>query len=458
MRGGVLRVTPAVLLLLATLLAAMASPALAQRVALVVGNGSYAAAARLDNPVNDATGVAAALRRLGFQVELLTDAGRARLEQALRRFGRAAEGADIALLFFAGHGLQLGGENWLVPTDARLADAREVEFELIGMTAALRQMERARTRIVILDACRDNPLAAQMRGLGGSRSLGRGLAAVPAQDVGTLIAFSTSPGAVAEDGRGGNSPFTAALLRHIEQPGVDLQITLRRVRGDVRRATAGRQTPWENSSLLEPVVLRPAPAGPPPPRAAPGEGGPGVVRPVAPNPVAPGPAPPGRAQAFHCPAAGARVRYNDGTELGFRGSDPADPLVCLVVARGGVERRLLNFLPLPSAQEAAFREALAPLWPGVAGREASLTVAASAGMWRETWRLLRQEALSVAGRSHAALVFSPSIEGMFMNRHYRVETLWWDVATGIWLRRDVQVVRGSTRVDPYSAVALEAGG
>ncbi|MGG5886023.1 caspase family protein [Falsiroseomonas sp. HC035] len=431
-------------------------PALAQRVALVVGNGNYAAAARLENPARDAAGVAAALRRLGFGVDLVTDATRARLEQALGRFGRAAEGADIALLFFAGHGLQLGGENWLVPTDARLADAREVAFELVGLDTVLRQMERARTRIVILDACRDNPLAVQMRGLGGTRSLGRGLAPVQAQDSGTLIAFSTSPGAVAEDGRTGNSPFTAALLRHIEQPGVDLQITLRRVRSEVRQATAGRQTPWENSSLLEPVVLRAAAPGrpqvqAPPPAEAPA-GMAGVVRPAV----------PGLPWGFRCPAAGAQVRYDDGGEIAFRGADPADPLVCLVVVRGGVERRLLNFLTLPSAHEAAFREALAPFWPApagrAAGREARLTVAASDGMWQEHWRLLREDQTSVAGRAHAALVFSRSVEGMFTNRHLRVETLWWDLATGIWLRREVRLVRGTTRINPYSAVALTSGG
>ncbi|MGK7870452.1 caspase family protein [Falsiroseomonas sp. E2-1-a20] len=447
-------------LVLAMVLGAV-QPALAQRVALVVGNGSYAAAARLENPAHDASGMAAALRRLGFSVDLVTDATRARLEQALGRFGRAAEGADIALLFFAGHGLQLGGENWLVPTDARLADAREVAFELVGLDTVLRQMDRARTRIVILDACRDNPLAVQMRGLGGTRSLGRGLAPVQAQDVGTLIAFSTSPGAVAEDGRTGNSPFTAALLRHIEQPGVDLQITLRRVRSEVRQATAGRQTPWENSSLLEPVVLRAAAPGrplvqAPPPAEAPAEapaGMAGVVRPAVPGPV--GPSSP---RGFRCPSAGAQVRYDDGTALGFRGADPADPLVCLVGVRGGVERRLLNFLTLPSPHEAAFREALAPFWPAATGREARLTVAASDGMWQESWRLLREEAVPVAGRPHAALVFSRAVDGMFTNRHYRVETLWWDLATGIWLRREVRLVRGTTRINPYSAVAVVGGG
>lgn len=263
------------LLPLLALLLLLAPEALAQerRVALVVGNGAYRHASALANPGNDADGVARTLAGLGFRVTLLRDLGVSAFREALLEFGDAARGADVALFFFAGHGLQMGlrdrAENFLVPVDAQLADARRLEDETIRLSRVLELMETARARVVILDACRDNPLVAAMANTGGTRSVGRGLAPIEGAAQGTLIAFSTAPGSVAADGRGNNSPFTEALLRHLPTPSVELRTVLTRVRAEVARATSNAQTPWSNDGLLTELFLAgreaaaPAPAAPP---------------------------------------------------------------------------------------------------------------------------------------------------------------------------------------------------
>jgi uncharacterized caspase-like protein len=263
-------------LLVALVLAALALPAFAQerRVALVVGNGAYRNAMALANPGNDADGVARALTTLGFRVTLLKDVGVTAFREALLDFGDAARGADVALFFFAGHGLQMGlrdrAENFLIPVDAGLVDARRLEDETIRLSRVLELMETARARVVILDACRDNPLISAMANAGGTRSVGRGLAPIEGAAQGTLIAFSTAPGAVAADGRGANSPFTEALLRHLPAPGLELRTVLTRVRAEVARATNNAQTPWSNDGLLSELFLAgrdgvPPPVAPPPP-------------------------------------------------------------------------------------------------------------------------------------------------------------------------------------------------
>jgi uncharacterized caspase-like protein len=257
-------------LVFALVLAALALPALAQerRVALVVGNGAYRNAMALANPGNDADGVARALTSLGFRVTLLKDVGVTAFREALLDFGDAARGADVALFFFAGHGLQMGlrdrAENFLIPVDAALTDARRLEDETIRLSRVLELMETARARVVILDACRDNPLISAMANAGGTRSVGRGLAPIEGAAQGTLIAFSTAPGAVAADGRGTNSPFTEALLRHLPAPGLELRTVLTRVRAEVARATNNAQTPWSNDGLLSELFLAGRDEAPPP--------------------------------------------------------------------------------------------------------------------------------------------------------------------------------------------------
>jgi hypothetical protein len=206
--------------------------------------------------------MSAALQRLGFEVIEGRDLDKRAMERLIRQFGVKLAGADVALFFYAGHGLQVGGQNYLVPTDAKLASEGDVDFEGLALSLVMRQMEReAKTSLVLLDACRDNPLARNLaRAMGSTRSsqVGQGLAEVRT-GVGTLIAFSTQPGYVALDGVGRNSPYADALLRHLEVPGNDVSGVLVEVRNDVLKATGGKQVPWEHTSLTGQVYLKGGP-------------------------------------------------------------------------------------------------------------------------------------------------------------------------------------------------------
>ncbi|HEV7264654.1 MAG TPA: caspase family protein [Falsiroseomonas sp.] len=263
-------------LVLLLLLAWPAGQALAQRVALVIGAGAYQHVPPLPNATNDATDMAGTLRGLGFAVDLVLDPDRAALEGAVQRFGIAARGAEAALFFYAGHAIEVGGRNWLIPVSAELGSPQQLRFQALEVEAVTEQTQAAaRVSLVVLDACRDNPF--RQRWPSASRSAaGRGLARVsPA--TGTLVVFSTAPGAVAADGQGRNSPFTAALLRHLPTPGLEVRPMMAEVRRTVREATAGAQVPWEESSLEGSFYFRPAAA--PATVAAP---------PAAPNPPAAG--------------------------------------------------------------------------------------------------------------------------------------------------------------------------
>ena len=241
-----------------------------RRVALVIGNSAYRFAPELPNPRNDAAAVGAALERLGFEVLAGQDLDGADMSRMLRDFGRRLEGADAGLFFYAGHGLQVGGGNYLVPVDAQLSSELDLEFEATDLNVVLRIMERASaTNLVFLDACRDNPLAQNLaRSMGATRSMavGRGLARVES-GVGTLITYATQPGNVALDGDGLHSPFTEALVEHIEAPGIDVALMLRRVRQSVLDATDGQQVPWGHSSLTGEFYFMPESADGPAPVA-----------------------------------------------------------------------------------------------------------------------------------------------------------------------------------------------
>ncbi|WP_372622977.1 caspase family protein [Falsiroseomonas sp.] len=246
-------------LVLLLLLAWPAGQALAQRVALVVGAGAYQHVPPLPNATNDATDMAGTLRGLGFAVDLVLDPDRAALEGAVQRFGIAARGAEAALFFYAGHAIEVGGRNWLIPVSAELGSPQQLRFQALEVEAVTEQTQAAaRVSLVVLDACRDNPF--RQRWPTASRSAaGRGLARVsPA--TGTLVVFSTAPGAVAADGQGRNSPFTAALLRHMPTPGLEVRPMLAEVRRTVREATGGAQVPWEESSLEGSFYFRPVAA------------------------------------------------------------------------------------------------------------------------------------------------------------------------------------------------------
>lgn len=224
------------------------------RVALVIGNGAYTANSVLPNPVNDAKEIAASLERLGFFVTTANDAGFDQMRRALLDFGRVARRAEIAIVYFAGHGIEVGGENWLVPVDAELKADTDAEHEAIGLKNVLSTVESAsKLGLVILDACRNNPFAAAMQRTIRTRSVARGLAPVePSNNV--LVAYAAKEGTTAEDGAGRNSPFTLALLKHMETPGLEINFLFRNVRDDVIQATRRAQQPFVYGSLSKDAI------------------------------------------------------------------------------------------------------------------------------------------------------------------------------------------------------------
>ena len=249
------------LLLLAVVLVASPPDAFAAgRVALVVGNGTYAHIGPLPNPGNDAADMAAALRRLGFDVTTVRDADRNAMTEALRVFTRASAGADVSLVFYAGHGLEMDGVNYLVPVDAQLERDTDVRFEAVELDYVLAATVGADLRVVILDACRNNPLARSMQRTGASRSVSRGsFGDLDESLLGdeTLVAYAAAAGTTADDGVGRNSPYTSALLSYLEQP-LEIGLLFREVRARVLEATEGRQRPHEYASLLGEHYLRAA--------------------------------------------------------------------------------------------------------------------------------------------------------------------------------------------------------
>ncbi len=249
-----------------------------QRIALVIGNGNYTTAP-LPNPVNDASLMAATLEEVGFEVSVHTDLDRRALQRAVVDFGTRLEaaGADaVALIYYAGHGVQIDGENYLIPVDAEIRDPLDVKIEGVRASDVLDTLNRydGGLNIVVLDACRNNPFEGATRSGGGN-----GLARMDAP-TGTLVAFSTAPGRVAEDGTGRNSPYTRALARAMRIPGLQVEDVFKRVRIEVLERTANRQVPWESSSLTVDFYFTGQPvAGTSPP-------------PLPPAPVPPVPRPP----------------------------------------------------------------------------------------------------------------------------------------------------------------------
>lgn len=247
----------------------------ATKVALVIGGGAYAHAPPLENPVNDAKAMTRLLADAGFEVTSVYDGTQDAIVSALRAFGNASDKAEVAIVFFSGHGIEINGENYLIPVDARLTSDRDVRFETIAMGDILRTIEGAtKLKLVLLDACRDNPFAEQMRKSVSTRSISKGLAGIEAMRAppNTLIAYATAPGQLAEDGTGNNSPFTTALLKELTVPGVDIRIALGGVRDEVVSATRGRQVPYQSGSIGReqvfvgpPLATRPEP----PPLTAP---------------------------------------------------------------------------------------------------------------------------------------------------------------------------------------------
>jgi tetratricopeptide (TPR) repeat protein len=251
--------------------ASTVAPAIAQasaakygrRVALVIGNSAYKNVPALPNPQKDAEVIAASLRNIGFDsVMVSNDATREKLVESLRAFADEADKAEWAVVYYAGHGIEVGGQNYLIPVDAKLATDRDVQFEAIPLGQVLGVLQGAKKlKLILLDACRVNPFTPQMRmtegvasgsagfGVAGTRSIGRGLGRVDVSSGPTLVVFAAKDGQTALDGDGANSPFAVAMVQRIATPGIEINKLFRLVRDDVMEATAGRQEPYTYGSL-----------------------------------------------------------------------------------------------------------------------------------------------------------------------------------------------------------------
>lgn len=239
-------------ILLASTSIAEAAPE--QRIALVIGNSSYSSGP-LRNPVNDATDMAAALRKAGFTVVLKKDANLETMEEAIEDFGNRLKRGGVGLFYYAGHGVQVNGVNYLIPIGAKVNKESDVRFKAFDAGRVLAEMENANNglNIVLLDACRDNPFGKSFR------SAARGLAIVSNAPTGTFISYSTAPGQVAIDGEGRNSPYTRALLKYMQEPGTPITELFIKVRQKLRKETG--QVPWELSSIEGEFYFAPGKAG-----------------------------------------------------------------------------------------------------------------------------------------------------------------------------------------------------
>ena len=237
-----------------------------RRVALIIGNAGYRNAGPLKNPQNDAQAIAASLRRVGFEtVSMAADATREKMVEVLRAFRAEADQAEWAVVYYSGHGMEVNGMNYLIPVDASIAVDRDIQFEAVPLDQVMAVVEGAsKLKLVLLDACRDNPFASQMKvtprpaavaaepstagGTVGTRSVGRGLGAVKVSGA-TLVVYAAKHGQTALDGEGSNSPFAVAMVQRLATPNVEINKLFRLVRDDVMEATAGRQEPYTYGSL-----------------------------------------------------------------------------------------------------------------------------------------------------------------------------------------------------------------
>ena len=262
-RGFQMRYLTVIVSLFCMLFSAQAAKA-DRRIAFVVGNGAYKNVAQLPNPAIDAQAMAAVLRNVGFEVVEGTNLTRDKMTERLLEFGKKAQGADVAVFFYAGHGIAISGTNYLLPIDADIKSEMDVKLgAAINIDLTLDQtMSDAKVKLVFLDACRDNPFTAKIKSNSATRSVSvqSGLAEMKSGE-GTLIAFATGPGQTALDGQEGtNSPFTRALIAHITSPGLEIQQAMTEVRAQVNEETNKGQLPWGHTNLIGSVYLNPVSA------------------------------------------------------------------------------------------------------------------------------------------------------------------------------------------------------
>ena len=252
-RGTYVSAIGAILLAVLALIASPQAARAEKRVALIVGNSTYQTVPQLPNPSRDANSVAKMFRDAGFEtVDTQLDVGNLEFKRSIRKFEIAADQADIAVIYYAGHGIEIGGTNYLIPIDARLASDRDADDEAIPLERLVSSADGAkRLRVIILDACRDNPFTTTMRRERkmASRAVSSGLSKVEPTSTDTLIAYAAKAGSTAEDGDGQHSPFTSAILKNLTVPGLDIRLAFGRVRDEVMKSTRNRQEPFVYGSL-----------------------------------------------------------------------------------------------------------------------------------------------------------------------------------------------------------------
>ncbi len=268
-----------------------------RRVALVIGNSAYKNASSLPNTINDSTAIAALFKSVGFEVVISrSDLGVVDFKRSVREFLITAENADMAVVYYAGHGIEISGTNYLVPVDAKLSRDYDVDDEAVSLDRIIWALQTVRRlRLILLDACRDNPFAAKLRSAGNRATARGGLAKIEEVSADTLVAYAAKAGSISYDGDGINSPYATALIKHLAEPGLDIRIALGRVRDDVVAMTGGRQEPFIYGSLGGATIpLVPLPVKkvepPPAPAAVAKREPPAVAAPSPPTPAPPKPA------------------------------------------------------------------------------------------------------------------------------------------------------------------------
>ncbi len=464
------------------------APALADshgaRVALVIGNGAYATVGRLANPGNDAKLIAHTLKAAGFTLiggDAEIDLDKAHFDRAVAEFGRAIAGADVALFYYSGHGLQVDGTNFLVPVDANPSRRQDLDFQMVSADLVLHQMSGSGTKlnIIVLDACRNNPFEGT-----GLRSAGGGLAEMKAPE-GTLISYATQPGSVARDGAGNDSPYTLALVEAMRQPGLDIFRLFNRVGLDVKKTTGGQQQPWLAASPIEGDFAFTGATGAPAATAAP----------LAPEPatgaktaaLAPPPAtnttaatsvplrqPPPPANGFRCPANGVVVSGRDeifdwkGDDVRVRkhtmtwawrslGADPGNPNLCVHSGTLGPVHRLVGWF---DSDRTDFSDDPAqPLLALLAGRSGELVVRGTTKgrllIHTTTWKPHGHASLQIGAQNYDTLVFDLK-EATNHNSFAAEGRVWFAPALGmfvqkIWRHTNSDDVLGWTITDVSAA-------
>jgi uncharacterized caspase-like protein len=459
---------------LAVLLCLMAggqSPAWAEthgaRVALVIGNGAYATVGRLANPGNDATLMAQTLKAAGFTLiggGAEIDLDKSHFDRAIAEFGRAIAGADVALFYYSGHGLQVDGTNFLVPVDANPSRRQDLDFQMVSADLVLHQMSGSGTKlnIIVLDACRNNPFEGT-----GLRSAGGGLAEMKAPE-GTLISYATQPGSVARDGVGRDSPYTLALADAIRQPGLDIFRLFNRVGLDVKKTTDGQQQPWLAASPIEGDFAFTGAATAPPPAAAPAPAPEpataaktATLAPPAATTKLAAAAVPLRQEAppangFRCPANGAVVSGRDaifewsGDDVRVRkhtltwawrslGADPGNPNLCIHSGSVGLVHRLVGWFD-PDKSDFADDPAQ-PMLALLSGKTDQIVVRGQTKgrllIHTTTWKLHGHASLQVGAQTYDTLVFDLT-EATNHNSFAAEGRVWFAPALGMFVQKIIR--------------------